>query len=108
MTELPQDPGKQSVSARFVTLTLSVLAYGIASLAVAQLYSRQLGLLMLAPLLVWFVVAFLRIPRKQWSRIAAAQKKQEQTAFGRIAQFVEIAALIYFVSMALLWLYART
>ena len=49
MGELPQEPGKQNVSAKFVALTLSAVAYLVASLAVGRLYSKQLGLLMPAP-----------------------------------------------------------
>src|SRR5207302_10553746 len=107
MNELPQAPARQHVPAKHVALILSVVAYVVASLTVAQLYSGQLGLLMLAPLLVGFVVAFLRVPREQWASIAAANKKQEQTALGRIVRFIEIAVLIYLATMALRWLYER-
>jgi hypothetical protein len=62
---------------------------------------------MLAPVLVGFVVAFLRVPHEQWASIAAAKKKQEQTALGHIVRFIEIAVLIYLATMALRWLYER-
>src|SRR6266480_5687941 len=103
MNELPQAPARQHVPAKHVALILSLVADVDARLAVAQLYSGQLGLLMLAPLLVGFVVAFLRVPREQWASIAAANKKQEQTALGRIVRFIEIAVLIYLATMALRW-----
>ena len=107
MGDLPQAPTNQHVPARHAALILGVVAYVVASLAVVQFYSEQLGLLMLAPVLVGFVVAFLRVPREQWVRIAVAKKKQEQTAFGRIVWIAEIVALLYVATIVSRWLYER-
>ena len=107
MGDLPQAPANQHVSARHVALILGVVAYVVASLAVVQFCSEQLGLLMPAPVLVGFVVTFLRVPRKDWARIAAAKKKQEQTVFGRIVWIAEIVALLYVATVVIRWLYER-
>jgi hypothetical protein len=107
MGDLPQAPVNQHVPARLVALILGVAAYVVASLAVVQFYSEQLGLLMLVPVLVGFVVTFLRMPREHWARIATAKKKQEQTVFGRIVWIAEIVALLYVATIALRWLYER-
>jgi|GEM_PF-3765718 len=107
MSEIPQAPARQRIPAKHLALILSVVAYVVASIAVVQLYSRQVGLLMLAPILVWFAVSFLRIPREQWARISAAKKSRKHTAFGRITRFVEFAVLIYLATLALRWLYER-
>ena len=107
MGDLPQASANQRVSARHVALILGVVAYVVASLAVVQFYSEQLGLLMLAPALVGFVVAFLRIPCEQWARIAAATKEQKQTLLGRILWIAEIVALLYVATIVVRWLYER-
>jgi hypothetical protein len=107
MGDLPQAPANQHVSAKQIATILGVVAYVVGSLAVVQFYSEQAGLLMLAPVLVGFVAAFLRVPREQWARIAAAKEKQGKTVFGRIVWFVEIMALLYVAAIALRWLYER-
>jgi hypothetical protein len=107
MGDLPQAPVSQHVPTKLVALILGVAAYVVAALAVLQFYSEQLGLLMLAPVLVGFVVAYLRVPREQWVRIAAAKKKQKRTVFGRIVWIAEIVALLYVAIIVSRWLYER-
>ncbi|MGQ0698093.1 MAG: hypothetical protein ACT4PZ_07595 [Panacagrimonas sp.] len=107
MSESPHEPAKRGVPAKQVVVVLTSVAYAVACLAVAQLQSKLLGILMLAPLLVWLAVSFVRLPREQWARIAAAEQKQKQTTLGRITRFVQIAVLIYFAAIVLHWLYGR-
>lgn len=105
MSELPQDPSKLKISAKHAAVYLVIVIYFVISLAVLQLQSGSLGLIMLAPVFIGAVVVVLRMPRDTRTRIAAAQKTRDQTTVGRIMRFAEIAVLLYLAANGLLWLY---
>jgi hypothetical protein len=107
MDRPPSDPLKQPVSLRQLLWTLVGVAYVVAALAVASLYSKVLGLALLAPGLVLMIVSVYRIPREQMARIAAQIEKQEQSAFGRFMRFVKIVLWALIGAAILTWLYER-
>jgi predicted permease len=107
MDPLPSDPLKQPVPLKLLLVALCGVAYLIAALAIAQLYSRVLGLVMLAPVFIFVLVSVYRITPEQNARIATALKKQEQSAFWRFMRLVQIGALALLAVGLLAWLYER-
>lgn len=103
----PSDPSKQPVTFKQLLLALGVVAYLVTALAFTNLYSRVLGLALLAPALVFMIVSIYRIPREQMARIGAQIEKQEQSTFGRFMRFVQIALWTVIGAAILTWLYAR-
>src|SRR5437870_10947216 len=93
MDPLPSNPLKHSLAPKYVIALLCLAAYVIGALAIAQLYSRILGLVMLAPVFSFVLVSVYRITPEQNARIATALKKQEQSAFWRFMRLVQIGAL---------------
>jgi membrane protein implicated in regulation of membrane protease activity len=100
-------PSREDLPPRFVALSLAIVVYTVAGLAVSTLYSQQVGLFMLSPVVVLVAVLFVRIPRNEWSRIAAGKEKQKHTFFGRIIWLIETAVVLYVLIMVGSWLYER-
>lgn len=103
MTE-PAQSATRPVSGRFVAATLVLAVYAVTCLAIMQLQSRLVGLIMLAPLFIAAVVVLLRVPRQKWAQIATAQ---QQTRVGRFLRWVDLALLFIVVVAALRWLHER-
>jgi NhaP-type Na+/H+ or K+/H+ antiporter len=106
--DLPSsDPSKQPVTLKVLLWTLVGVAYFVAALAVTYLYSRVLGLALVAPIVVFMIVSIYRIPREQMARIGAQIEKQEQSTFGRFMRIVKIVLWVLIGAAILAWLYER-
>ncbi len=104
MDKPPLDPSKQPVPPKYLLLAFGLVAYMVAALAIAQAYSGVLGLIMLAPVFVYMLTSFHRLPREQKARIGAKIMEQEQTPFGRFMRFVEIGLWLLIAYALLVWL----
>lgn len=107
MDQQPSDPLKQLVPLKQLLGILVLVVYMIAALAVIKLHSSVLGLVMLAPLIIFMVVYLYRLPREQAARIAAQIKKHEESPFGRLMRFVQIVLWVVLAAALFAWLYER-
>jgi membrane protein implicated in regulation of membrane protease activity len=105
MSQPPSDPLKQRVPPKHLLLVFGLVAYMIAAMAVSQAYSRVLGLTMLAPVVVYMIASFRRLPRELQARIGAKLMEQEQSPFGRFMRLVEIGFWLLIAYALLAWLY---
>ena len=108
MNTSPSDPAKQPVPVIPLLLTFGLVAYILAGLAVAQSCSRVLGLIMLAPVIIFMLTWFRRLPPELQARIGAKMKEQEQAPFGRFMRVVEIVIWALLGYALLAWLFQRS
>jgi hypothetical protein len=104
MSATAPDPSKRALSPKEMWPGLLLVAYLLASFAVAKLYSTTLGLLLVAPLLVYAAVAVWHMPRAEKARIAAAMEAQEKTPWGRVGRLYKLAMLLFLVALVVQWL----
>jgi hypothetical protein len=88
-------------------LVFGSMAWIVAAIAVAELYSRLLGGLMLAPLVLAFIVGLWRIPPEQSRQMAAALDKHAETPFGQLMRILNIAVILMVLAAALRWAYGQ-
>jgi uncharacterized membrane protein len=103
MSEPASDPRKRVVSWTQAWPALFLLV----GFAVARLHSATLGLLVVAPLVVYVLVASWRMPREEKVRLAAVLRAHDETPWGRVDRLIKVAILLYLVALAVQWLLGR-
>ena len=101
------DPLKRHVSLREVLSALLGVAALLVGFAVAQLYSKTIGALIAAPVIVLMLLSALRLSREQKQKIAAAMAEQEKKPFWHFVNIIQLAAVLALLAAAVQWLYGR-
>jgi hypothetical protein len=104
MSEPEPDPSRRVLAGKELWTALLPTAALLAGFAIGQLYSKTLGLLLVAPFFVYWVVFFWRMPRAEKARIAAALEAQKKTPWGRVERLVKLAILLCLAAVAVQWL----
>lgn len=86
---------------------LPLIALLLAGLAVAKLHSKTLGVLLVAPCVVYALVSLRRMPREEKARLAAAIEAREKTLWGRVDRIIKLVILLCLAAAAVQWLLGR-
>jgi len=107
MTDQPSDPSQRRVSSKEVLGAFVVVVVLVAAFAVAQIAPHWVGVLIflvLAAVGIWSVA---RLRREDRQRIGERLEAERKAPLGRVMGFVEVAAILFAVFLALRWLVGK-
>jgi len=74
---------KDNLPVKQVILILSGVIYFVAGLAVTQLHSKPIGLLMLSPFFVFLTYAIIKMPKEEAERIGLKLEERKKSLLGK-------------------------
>ena len=100
------DPLKRVVPAKQVALMLGGAAYFVVA-GLVTVEHRTIGLIMLAPLVAWMLIAPFLMKREDKQKLAAALAEQDKKPLPQLLNIINLAILLFVAFAALKWIYGR-